>query len=119
MLSHRGYTGIAEIDWESGTIHGRLAGLQDVVTFQATTPDGLAEEFRRSVDDYLAMCTERGEDPERPNSGRLDVRVSPEVHRKLAALAEARGVSLNEAVAAAIGAAVGSEIGAAELDRES
>jgi hypothetical protein len=45
--------------------------------------------------------------PDRPYSGRFHVRIAPEVHRKLAILAESRGQSLNELVGAILAIVAG------------
>jgi predicted HicB family RNase H-like nuclease len=58
--------------------------------------------FRESVDDYLAFCRERGEEPNQPCSGRFVVRVDPKLHRSASALAKAMNKSLNAFVADAV-----------------
>jgi len=55
----------------------------------------LQKAFRDSVDDYLQFCATRGEEPEKPFSGRFPVRVSPALHRAAALAARRRGESLN------------------------
>lgn len=100
MLHHNGYYGRVEFDDEAGAFHGEVIGLRDVVTFEATSVAKLRKAFRDSVDDYLAFCAERGEEPEKPFSGKFVLRVSPELHRKANALATAQGMSLNAWVAA-------------------
>ena len=47
--------------------------------------------FEDSVEDYLAFCAERGEEPDKPFSGRFAVRLSPEQHRKVILAAEKAG----------------------------
>src|SRR5206468_116793 len=53
---------------------------------------------RASVDDYLAFCRERGEEPDKPMSGQFVARVGPELHKKLSTIAAASGRSLNAVV---------------------
>src|SRR4051812_39212530 len=101
-MQHKGYVGLAEIDEEAGTIHGRVIGLRDVITFQGESVAEARKAFEESVDDYLAFCKERGEDPEKPYSGRLLVRVTPELHRALAVVAETRKQSMNSLIEAAL-----------------
>ncbi len=102
MLTHHGYTGHVEFNDEAGLFHGEVLGLRDVVTFQGTSVTDLEAAFRASVDDYLAFCAERGEAPERPLSGRLTVRVPPDLHRRVAVRARRDGKSLNQWIADAI-----------------
>jgi predicted HicB family RNase H-like nuclease len=98
MMQYKGYIGVVEVDDEAGMLFGRVIGLRDVITFQGTTVPETRQAFRDSVDDYLEMCRERGEDPERPFSGKFLLRIAPELHRALVQVAEAGGVSLNALV---------------------
>jgi predicted HicB family RNase H-like nuclease len=93
---YRGYCGKAELDLEDDLFHGEVVGVRDVVTFQGRTHGELKQAFRDSVDDYLAFCEARGESPEKPFSGRFLMRIDPEIHRKLATLADLSGKSLNQ-----------------------
>ena len=99
MLKHRGYTGRVEFDDKDGIFHGEVLGLRDVVTFQGKSVEALEQAFRDSVDDYLAFCEERGEEPDRPFSGRLMVRLPPELHREVYLRARREGQSLNQWIA--------------------
>ena len=72
-----------------------MINLRDVVTFQGESVQELRQAFQESVDDYLAFCTERGEEPERPYSGTFTVRIPPELHRDAALQARLKDKSLN------------------------
>lgn len=98
MMQYKGYVGVAEIDEGAGIIHGRVAGLRDVITFQGETVPEARKAFEESVDDYLEFCAERGEAPEKPYSGKFLVRIKPDLHRTLAGIAEASSTSLNALV---------------------
>ena len=93
---YQGYCGKAEWDPGGDQFHGEVIGVRDVITFQGRTPSQLRQAFIASVDDYLAFCIDRGEPAEKPFSGKFLMRVDPEVHRKLATLAELSGKSLNQ-----------------------
>ena len=73
-----------------------MIGLQDVVTFQGTSVDQLEKEFRVSVDEYLRFCAEVGKVPEKPFSGKLPLRVSPDLHARIAAQAKREKTSINK-----------------------
>ena len=102
MMQYKGYVGFAEIDTDAGILFGRVINTRDTITFQAETVPDLERAFRDSVDDYLEFCAERGEDPEKPFSGKFPVRTTPEVHRALALEAKRRGVSISKVVDQAI-----------------
>jgi len=96
MISYKGYLGKMEVDSEAKRIHGRVAGLRDVITFEGSTVEEAERAFRESIDDYLEFCRKRGERPERPYSGNFQLRLGPDRHRRLALLAEEQSISLNE-----------------------
>jgi predicted HicB family RNase H-like nuclease len=102
MIEYKGYTGVFEFDPSIDAFHGRVMGLQDVVTFEGRSVEELRREMEESVEDYLALCAEVGKDPERPFRGEFLVRTTPEVHRAVATAAEADGMSLNAWVETAI-----------------
>ena len=58
--------------------------------------------MQRAVDHYLEVCQARGEDPGRPFSGQLRVRMDSELHQRAAVHAAASGLSLNALVVQAL-----------------
>ena len=74
FMKYKGYTGIVELDEESGTLFGRVIGLRDVITFQGESVAEIVQAFHDSVDDYLEFCVQRGESPEKPYSGQFVLR---------------------------------------------
>ena len=95
MMNYKGYRAAVAYDDEAGIFHGEVIGTRDVITFEGTSVEQLREEFRFSIDDYLAVCAERGRQPDRPFSGNIPLRIAPEVHRAASAAAKAAGKSLN------------------------
>lgn len=103
MMEYKGYFGSATYDDEAGTFFGRVANLQrDGITFEGSSVEELRTAFHESVDDYLAWCKEEGKAPDKPYSGKFNVRISPDLHAKAASKAQARGESLNDFVTKAI-----------------
>ena len=96
MLTYKGYTGQVELDDEAGLFHGEVLDLKDVITFQGKSVEELERAFQESVDDYLAFCQERGEEPDKPFSGRLMLRLPPALHRTVYVRAQREGKSLNQ-----------------------
>jgi predicted HicB family RNase H-like nuclease len=97
-LKYKGYTGVVEFDEDSGSLHGRVIGLRDVITFQGESVAEVTQAFRDSVDDYLEFCARRNRDPEKPYSGQFVLRIDPRLHRTLSHAAEERGQSLTSLV---------------------
>src|SRR5271163_2343706 len=106
MMKYKGYTGHVEYDDEAKIFHGEVLGIKDVITFQGTTVHEIEQAFKESVDDYLAFCKKRGEEPNKPFSGQFVTRISPELHRQVYLAASLSGTSLNTWVVDQLQAAV-------------
>jgi len=102
MMTYKGYIGDVEYDDQAKVFHGEVVNTRDVITFQGTSVEELERSFRDSVDDYVSWCTEEGVPPERPYSGRFNLRLSPELHREVAIVAKRRNTSINAFVEKAI-----------------
>ncbi|MBX3566545.1 MAG: type II toxin-antitoxin system HicB family antitoxin [Rhizobiaceae bacterium] len=96
VMHHNGYEAIVEFDEEAELFHGEVINLRDVITFQGNSAHELKQAFAASVEDYLAFCAERGEEPEKPFSGQFVVRADPSQHRAFSSAAKREGVSLNK-----------------------
>jgi predicted HicB family RNase H-like nuclease len=94
-MKYKGYQGQVQYDEDAKLFHGEIVGLRDVVTFQGTSVDELEQAFKDSVDEYLDFCKELGRAPEKPFSGKLILRLPPEIHERAAYQAKTSGVSLN------------------------
>ena len=95
MMKYKGYVGHVTYDDEGKVFHGEVLGINDVITFQGQTVQELEDAFRDSVEDYLSFCAERGEMPEKPYSGKFNLRIPPEMHARLAIEARRRNESIN------------------------
>lgn len=95
-MTYKGYAARIEYSDEDACFIGHIAGIRDVVGFHAESVQELRAAFKQAVDDYLATCEKSGRAPQKPYSGRLMLRVPPEVHARAAMMAEAHGMSLNQ-----------------------
>src|SRR3954468_10399819 len=118
MMKYKGYTGVLEIDEESGILYGDVVGLRDVITFQGETVPEARQAFQDSVDCFLELCASRNEPPEKPFSGRFLVRISSPLHRRLVEEAQARRLSLNALVERTLAEAFPTAPGATEVEPE-
>ena len=96
MLTYKGYTGHVEYDDEASLFHGEVIDLKDVITFQGKSVDEIETAFRDSIDDYLEFCKERGEEPDKPFTGRLMLRLPPHLHRRAYVDSKREGKSINQ-----------------------
>ena len=102
MMEYKGYRAVVSFDYEASVFHGEVVDTRDVIFFEGTSVEQLDKEFQHSIDDYLAVCAERGREPDRPFSGKVPLRLSPDIHRAAAALARGEGKSLNSWLAETI-----------------
>jgi predicted HicB family RNase H-like nuclease len=94
-VRYKDYVGAFNYDEDADLFHGRVVGLRDVVTFEGRSVDEIKTALADSIEDYLEFCRELGQEPEKPLSGRLLVRVDPDLHRSIATAATQEGKSLN------------------------
>ncbi|MDE0025914.1 MAG: type II toxin-antitoxin system HicB family antitoxin [Spirochaetaceae bacterium] len=106
MIAYKGYQAAIVFDHEAEVFHGEVVGTRDVIFFEATSVEELKKEFQFSIDDYLAMCAEKGQPPDKPFSGKIPLRISSEVHRAATAAAKADRKSLNAWLATVIERAI-------------
>src|SRR5437867_3034168 len=95
MMIYKHYSASIEFDEKENIFHGEVISLKDVITFEGASVAELKKAFRDSVDDYLDFCKKRGEEPEKPFSGRFVLRLNPEFHRQIYLAAKKTGKSIN------------------------
>lgn len=102
MLVYKNYVGHVEFDDEAEIFHGEVVNTRDVITFQGKTVKELKKAFIDSVEDYLNFCASLNEEPDKPFSGKFNLRIDPEIHRQAYIAAKKSGESLNAWVTDAI-----------------
>lgn len=95
MMKYKGYEAVVEFDDQAAIFHGEVINIRDVITFQGSSVEELKKVFQDSVDDYLAFCKQRSEEPDKPFSGKFVVRINPQLHKTIAIKARQEGKSLN------------------------
>jgi len=105
-MTYKGYAARIEYSDEDQCFVGHIAGINDVVGFHGASVAELRTAFEEAVDDYLATCEKLNRAPQKPYSGRLMLRVSPEIHAAVAAAAQVSGKSINQWAAEAFTRAV-------------
>ena len=95
-MSYSGYTARIEYDERDSIFVGRILGLRSIISFHGQTVEELRGKFSAAVDDYVADCQEQGVSPEKPASGKLLLRVTPEIHSQALIKAQSIGKSLNQ-----------------------
>lgn len=95
-MTYKNYAARIEFSAEDGIFMGHIAGIKDIIGFHGESVQELQAAFEEAVDDYLETCEKIGKAPQRPYSGKVMLRLSPELHARIAMKAEASGKSLNQ-----------------------
>ena len=95
-MTYKGFTARIEYDDRDRIFVGRLLGIRDIVSFHGESVSEIETALHEAVDDYLAACKELGQSPNKPASGKLMLRVPPEVHQAALIAAQAQGKSMNQ-----------------------
>ena len=96
-MEYKGYVAAIAYDDYADVLHGRVINAADysIVTFEASDVEGLKREFAISIDEYLASCEEDGVEPEKPYSGKVELKIGPKLHRTITLLALEEGITVN------------------------
>ena len=95
-MTHKKYAARIEYSDEDGCFVGHIAGINDVVGFHGESVAELRSAFEDAVDDYLETCERLKRPAQKPYSGKVMLRVPPEIHAALATAAEVSGKSINQ-----------------------
>lgn len=101
-LQYKGFLGSVEFSETDGVFFGKIEGINALVNFEGESVRELTDAFHEAVEDYLVFCEEEGIEPHKSYSGALNVRLTPEIHSRIAALAKQTGVSINAFIRKAV-----------------
>ncbi|WP_324731760.1 type II toxin-antitoxin system HicB family antitoxin [Pseudomonas paeninsulae] len=99
VMNYKGYAARIDYSEEDGVFVGHIAGIRDVVGFHGESVHELRTAFEEAVNDYLETCATLGRAPQKPYSGKLSLRLEPELHATVAMKAELAHKSINQWVA--------------------
>ena len=102
MLKYKDFYGSVEYSAVDECFFGKIIGTTDLVTFEGSSVTILKKAFAEAVEDYLALCREIGKEPQKTFKGSFNIRISPELHKAAAVIANRKGISLNAFVEKAI-----------------
>ena len=106
-IRYRNYTARIDYDAHDRIFVGRVLGMSEQLIFHGASVEELHADFEFAVDHYLSECEKEGRSPERPASGKLLLRLPPEVHVAASVAAASAGKSLNQWVVDTVTKATG------------
>jgi predicted HicB family RNase H-like nuclease len=95
-LFYKGYAARIEFNAESDCFVGHMVGTTDKIEFFANNVSDLKLAFVKVIEDYLKTCQKVGKAPSKYYSGKLMLRMLPEVHTAIAKTAQLSGMSINQ-----------------------
>ncbi|MBO4705083.1 MAG: type II toxin-antitoxin system HicB family antitoxin [Spirochaetaceae bacterium] len=98
LMEYKGYIGSVEFSQDDCLFYGKVQGIRSLISYEGKNAEDLVNDFHGAVDDYLELCTEEGKEPEKAYKGSFNVRISPELHQKIAIYAMEHDISLNSFV---------------------
>ena len=101
-IKYKGFIGSVHYASEDRVFYGKVEGVNDLITFEGSPVNDLEEGFKYMVDEHIKDCTKKNVPLEKSYKGNLNIRLSPELHKKVAYKAALRGVSLNQYINDAI-----------------
>lgn len=99
MMKHKGYWGSVHFNDEDDVFYGRIEFIRALVSYEGTDVRSLRQAFQEAVDEYLKTCEEQHRKPEKPFKGSFNIRISPQLHQRIAARAANKGMSINGYIA--------------------
>jgi len=98
VLKYKGYMGSIDVDLKGHNIYGKILMIDDLVTYESDSVQGLENEFQLAVDDYLETCSQLNITPQKSMSGSFNIRTDPELHRELCKASLKKSITLNSYV---------------------
>ena len=95
-MTYKGYAASIEYSDDDECFIGYIAGIKDRIGFHGESVTELKDAFYEAVDDYLETCIAVGKAPQKPYSGKLMLRIPPELHASVATAAQISGQSINQ-----------------------
>jgi len=94
-IEYNGYIGSIEYSSEDKCFYGKLEMIDDLVTFEADSAKELEINFHAVVDEYIDTCKALNREPQKTYKGVFNVRIDPELHKRVYEEALKAGISLN------------------------
>lgn len=94
-IEYNDYIGSVEYSSEDKCFFGKIEMIDDLVTFEAVSVDELETNFRNCIDEYLETCKQLQREPQKAYKGVFNIRIEPQLHKKIYKEALKQSISLN------------------------
>ena len=83
-MNYKGYISKIDFDENAEVFYGTVINSNALISFHGKNVKELKKAFIDTIDTYLETCNEEGVQPEKIYSGKFNIRISPELHQKIA-----------------------------------
>ena len=94
-IQYKGYIGSVEFSEADSIFYGKVLGIRALISYEGESARELLADFHGAVDDYLESCKAEGKEPEVAFKGSFNIRLSPELHKRIYIYAAAHQMSMN------------------------
>ncbi len=101
-LKYKDFIGSVHFNDADNIFYGKVEGIDSLVSFEGKSVSELRQSFEEAVDDYLEICEQTGKQPMKSFNGTFNIRISPELHRRISEKCYALGIPINKIVRRAI-----------------
>jgi len=105
-LRYKDYVGTVHYNDDDGVFFGKIEGINHLITFEGESVNELKTSFVEAIEDYLLLCSQTGENPQKSYKGSFNIRISPEIHKLAVEKSTRLGIPLNRLIYKAIEKAV-------------
>ena len=96
-LEYNGYKGTVEYSKEDECLVRKVIGMhRDLILYEGNSLQELHQDYKNAIDSYIEGCIAEGVEPRKPFSGRLVLRMSSELHGRVAEAANESGTTIND-----------------------
>ena len=82
-IQYKGYIGSVEFSEADSIFYGKVLGIRSLISYEGESARELLADFHGAVDDYLESCKAEGKEPEVAFKGSFNIRLSPELHKRI------------------------------------
>lgn len=102
IITYKDYIGSLHFNAEDEIFFGKIEGIADLITFEGKSVEELKQSFQDAVEDYLDTCKRYNKKIEKSYKGNFNIRINPELHRRIKLAAVKLGLSLNQFIQKAV-----------------
>lgn len=102
IMKYKEFYATIHYEDETSTFWGKIEGIEDLISFESNSVEGLKIQFKECVEEYINDCKKLSKDPHKTYKGSFNIRIEPSLHQKAAQFSKIFNISLNQFVEKAI-----------------